>query len=228
MIFQRLKESLYFWWRHLAALFLISAPFALLGEASQWLLGPFVVSNAEGQLAGLNLPSILTLLLIRPLAEGALIMQLAAIHNGRWRGLIACTLPALALYPLLLATYFFMAVGVSLGWMLLFFPAFWVYTRLSFAPFRVLLLRESPLAAMRGAFLQSARCQWPLLGAIVMCGALVFTVVGLTSGLMVGLLGDNPGTMLVTTLVASLAATLVNIVVFRFWLLFPPTPAEAA
>lgn len=224
MIFLRLKESLYFWWRHLAALFLISAPFALFGEASQWLLGPFVVSSADGQLVGLNLPSILVLLLIRPLAEGALIVQLAAIHNDRGRGLIACTLPALALYPLLLATYFIIAVGVSLGWMALFFPAFWVYARLGFAPFRLVLLRESPIVALRAAFRQSARCQWPLLGAIVLCGALVFTVVGLTSGLLVSLLGDNAGTMLATTVVASLTATLVNVVVFRFWVLFPPEP----
>ena len=50
----------------------------------------------------------------------------------------------------------------------------------------------------------------------------MFTVVGLFSGLVVGLIGDNPGTMLVTTVLASLVATLVNIVVYRFWLLFPP------
>ena len=136
MIFQRIKESLYFWWRHLAALFLISAPFALLGEASQWVLGPFLVTDANGQPSGLNLASILALLLIRPIAEGALIAQLASIQSGRWRGLLACTLPALALYPLLLGTYFIIASGVVLGWMALFFPALWVYARLSFAPFR--------------------------------------------------------------------------------------------
>ena len=71
MILQRLKESLYFWRRHLAALFVISAPFALIGEAFQWLVGPVIVNDAGGQVVGFNAASMLFLMMLRPLAEGA-------------------------------------------------------------------------------------------------------------------------------------------------------------
>ncbi|QJX02777.1 hypothetical protein HML84_16465 [Alcanivorax sp. IO_7] len=66
MIQQRLKESLYFWRRHLAALFLVSAPFTLLGEALQWTIGPVIVNGADGKVVGFNALSMSLLLLIRP------------------------------------------------------------------------------------------------------------------------------------------------------------------
>lgn len=219
MILQRLSEAFYFWRRHLGALFLITAPFAVLGEAVQWVLGPYFITNQAGQLASLNLAAMVVSLLIRPLAEGALVMQLASIHNGHWRGLVACVLPALALYPLLLVTYFIVSLGMSIGLMLLVLPAFWVYARLGFAPFRVMLNREGPLTALRGAFRQSASCQWPLLLTIVLAGGLVFSAMGLLSSLIVGVLGENAGSLLITALLAGLATSLVNVVVFRFWLL---------
>ena len=221
MIFERLKEALYFWRRHLAALFLISAPYALLGEAAQWVMGPFLMFDGD-QLTGINLSVGLVMLLIRPLAEGALIMQLASIHQGRAQGVIACTLPALMLYPALVLTYFLIGIGVTLGWTLLFFPALWVYTRLCFAPFRVVLHRQSPIAALRGAFQYSGPCQWPLLGAILLTGLIMFGLIGLTNTLFVGLLGESAGVGLVINVLASLITTLINVVVFRFWLLNDP------
>jgi hypothetical protein len=44
-------------------------------------------------------------------------------------------------------------------------------------------------------------------------------VAGVTNSLLVGMIGDHPGALLVASLVVSLAATLVNVVAFRFWTL---------
>ncbi len=146
---QRLKESLYFWRRHLLALFLISAPFAVIGEVFQWLMGPVIVNGDDGKVIGFNAVSMLFLILLRPLAEGALIFQLSIIQRGGGQGPWHSVLAAFLRFPYLLATYFIMALAVSVGWMLLFFPAFWVYARLCFAPFRVMLRGDTPVQALR-------------------------------------------------------------------------------
>ncbi len=219
MILQRLKESLYFWRRHLAALFVISAPFALIGEAFQWLVGPVIVNDAGGQVVGFNAASMLFLMMLRPLAEGALIFQLSIIQRGDGQGPWHSILAAFLRFPYLLATYFLMALAVSVGWMLLFFPAFWIYARLCFAPFRVMLRGDTPLNALRTSFTLSGPCQWHLLAAILLAGTLVFAVAGVTNSLLVGMIGDHPGALLVASLVVSLTATLVNVVAFRFWTL---------
>ena len=127
MIGHRFREILLFWWRHLGPLFLVTAPFALITEATQWVFGPsFVLPETEGAALQFSGISLAIILLVRPLAEGALYVQLSAISNGKPRGLLACTAPALLVYPPLLLSYALMAIGVSLGWMALFFPAAWV------------------------------------------------------------------------------------------------------
>lgn len=219
MVLQRLNEAFYFWRQHLGALFLITAPFALLGEMVQWFLGPYFISNGTGQLLKLNATAMVVTLLLRPLGEGALVVQLASIHHGRWRGIWACVLPALTLYPMLLVVYFVISLGMSIGFMLLVLPALWVYARLGFAPFHIMLNREGPLTALRGAFQQSANCQWPLMFTVLLAGGSVFVIISLLSSLLVTLLGGNAGVFLLTSLLASLGAALVNVVMFRFWLL---------
>ena len=106
MISQRFREILFFWWRNLGPIFLVTAPFALLTEASQWLFGPsFVFPEEAGgalQFSGISLAIVL---LSRPLAEGALIAQLAATRTGKPAGLLQCLAAALLVYPMLLATY---------------------------------------------------------------------------------------------------------------------------
>jgi len=216
---QRLKESLYFWRRHLLALFLISAPFAVIGEVFQWLMGPVIVNGDDGKVIGFNAVSMLFLILLRPLAEGALIFQLSIIQRGGGQGPWHSVLAAFLRFPYLLATYFIMALAVSVGWMLLFFPAFWVYARLCFAPFRVMLRGDTPVQALQTSFTRSGPCQWPLLAALLCAGLVVFFVAGVTNSLLLGVIGDHPLSLLLASLVVSLAATLVNVVAFRFWTL---------
>ncbi|HCK25790.1 MAG TPA: hypothetical protein DHW52_01225 [Alcanivorax sp.] len=82
-----------------------------------------------------------------------------------------------------------------------------------------MLRGDTPLNALRTSFTRSGPCQWHLLAAILLAGTLVFAVAGFTNSLLVGVLGDHPGVLLVASLVVSLAATLVNVVAFRFWTL---------
>lgn len=213
MINDYFRDIMSFWWRHLGAIFLVTAPFALLSEGLQLATGPALVMDGD-QVSGFNMGSIIVVLLLRPLAEATLIMQLGSLHAGKARGLMACLLPALSVYPLVLATYFFIALGVSLGWFALFFPALWVYTRLCFAPFLVVLRGQRPLEALSNAFKLSQRQQWPLLFTLVMTFLLVLMVSGLVSGLLVGMLGQ--GGQLVTGLFTSLVGATVSVTAFRY------------
>ena len=222
MILQRLKEALFFWRRHLAALFLISAPFTLFGEVLQLVIGPVLVTGDDGTLIGFNAISMTTLMLLRPLAEGALIVQMAHIQQGRARGLLACTLPALARYPFLLATYFMLALAVSLGWFLLILPALWLYARLCFAPFQLMLRGDGPITALQNGFLRSSASQWPLLAALLLSFLLVLVLSLVANSLVMSLLGENAGSLILTGVISGLLATLVNVVAFRFWVLAEP------
>lgn len=198
---------------------MISAPFVVIGELFQWLAGPVIVNDADGRVVGFNAVSMLFLIVLRPLAEGALIFQLSVIQRGDGQGPWHSILAAFMRFPYLLATYFLMALAISVGWMLLFFPAFWVYARLCFAPFRVMLRGDTPFSALQTSFTRTGRCQWPLLAAILLAGLLVLGVAILTNSLLIGVIGDHPVVLLVASLVVSLAATLVNVVAFRFWTL---------
>ena len=100
MLGQRFREILYFWWHNLGPLFLVTAPFALMGEAVQWLFGVTLAlpETADGALevSGISLALVL---LMRPLAEGTVISQIAAARTGKPAGLVACMAPALLMFP---------------------------------------------------------------------------------------------------------------------------------
>ncbi|MCK0153685.1 hypothetical protein MWU49_08225 [Alcanivorax sp. S6407] len=218
MIGQRFREILYFWWRYLAPLFLVSAPFALATETLQWALGPAIAlpESPEGTIT-FSTASLILIMLLRPLAEGTIITQLAASRGGKPAGLIACMAPALLMYPTLLATYAIIALGVSLGWLAFFFPALWVYTRLSFAPYLVVLHRHNPLRAIRQSFTMTESQQWPLLLVIV----LVFMAYTLISSMIASVISvavpNVAAASLLIALPISVLAVLNNVAIFRFW-----------
>ena len=218
MISQRFREILYFWWRNLGPIFLVTAPFALLTEASQWLFGPsFVFPEEAGgalQFSGISLAIVL---LSRPLAEGALIAQLAAARTGKPAGLLQCLAAALLVYPMLLATYAIMAVGVSLGWLAFFFPALWVYTRLCFAPFLVVLKRRNPIDALRQSFAMTEAQQWPLLLVLVLVFLAYLLMSSILASLVTAAVSHPQAAALLVGLPVSLMSALVNVAVFRYW-----------
>ncbi|MEE3319895.1 MAG: hypothetical protein VX258_04315 [Pseudomonadota bacterium] len=218
MIGQRFREILYFWWRYLGPLFLVSAPFALTTELLQWGFGAAIAlpDDPNGSIT-FSTTSLILIMLLRPLAEGTVITQLAASRGGKPAGLLACMAPALLMYPALLATYAIIAMGVALGWLAFFFPALWVYTRLSFAPYLVVLHRHNPLRAIRQSFTMTESQQWPLLLVIV----LVFLTYTLISSMLASLISTAvPNIMAASLLIAlpiSVLSILNNVAIFRFW-----------
>ena len=216
MFGQYFREILAFWWRHLGAIFLVTAPFALAGEALQWALGPTMLIE-DDRIGGFNLGSIVALMLLRPLAEAALMIQLGALQQGKARGLLACLLPALMLYPALLVTYLLIGIGVSLGWLAFIFPALWVYTRLCIAPFLVVLRGSGPIQALRDSFQLTRSQQWSLLFTLLSLFLFALMVSSTFSGLLVALLGNTGGTMLITALVSALMSATLNVAVLRYW-----------
>lgn len=223
MIGHRFREILLFWWRHLGPLFLVTAPFALITEATQWIFGPsFVLPETEGAALQFSGISLAIILLVRPLAEGALYVQLSAISNGKPRGLLACTAPALLVYPPLLLSYALMAIGVSLGWMALFFPAAWVYARLCYAPLLVVLKQQNPIAALRQSFQMTQAQQWPLLLVLVLVFLAYLMMSSLVASAILEMVSHTTAASLLAALPVSLMSALVNIAVFRYWSLNQP------
>ena len=224
MIGHRFREILLFWWRHLGPLFLVTAPFALITEATQWVFGPsFVLPETEGAALQFSGISLAIILLVRPLAEGALYVRLADISDGKPRGLLACTAPALLVYPPLLLSYALMAIGVSLGWMALFFPAAWVYTRLCYAPLLVVLKQQNPIAALRQSFQMTQSQQWPLLLVLVLVFLAYLMMSSLVASAILGVVSHTTAASLLAALPVSLMSALVNIAVFRYWSLSQPS-----
>jgi len=218
MISQRFREILFFWWRNLGPIFLVTAPFALLTEASQWLFGPsFMFPEEAGgalQFSGISLAIVL---LSRPLAEGTLIAQLAAVRSGKAAGLPQCLAAAALVYPPLLATYAIIAVGVSLGWLAFFFPALWVYTRLCFAPFLVVLKRRNPINALRESFTMTEAQQWPLLLVLVLVFLAYLLMSSTLASLVTTAVNNTQAASLIIALPVSLMSAVVNVAVFRYW-----------
>ncbi|OJH08701.1 MAG: hypothetical protein AOY29_09325 [Alcanivorax borkumensis] len=218
MIGHRFREILIFWWRHLGPLFLVTAPFALITEATQWIFGPsFVLPDTEGAALQFSGISLAIILLVRPLAEGALYVQLSATSNSKPRGLLACIAPALLVYPPLLLTYALLAIGVSLGWMALFFPAVWVYTRLCYAPLLVILKQQSPIEALRQSFQMTQSQQWPLLLTLVLVFLTYLVMSSVVASAILGVVSHTTAASLLAALPISLMSALVNIAVFRYW-----------
>ena len=218
MIGHRFREILLFWWRHLGPLFLVTAPFALITEATQWIFGPsFVLPETEGAALQFSGISLAIVLLSRPLAEGTLIAQLAAARSGKPAGLLHCLAAAVLVYPMLLATYAIMAVGVSLGWLAFFFPALWVYTRLCFAPFLVVLKRRNPIDALRQSFAMTQDQQWPLLLILVLVFLAFVLMSSILASLVTAVVSQPQAAALLVGLPVSLISALVNVAVFRYW-----------
>ena len=151
---------------------------------------------------------------MRPLAEGTVISQIAAARTGKPAGLVACMAPALLMFPALLATYAIMAIGVALGWMAFFFPALWVYTRLSFAPYLVVLHRHNPIQAIRQSFIMTERQQWPLLLMVVVVFLAYLLASSSLAQLISALVSHSAAANLLIALPVSLLATGMNVAVF--------------
>lgn len=241
MISQRLLETLRFFRRNLPALFLVTAPFALLGQTMQWWHGDLVVADAEGDIQSLNAATILLVMLIRPFADAALATQLGGIQNGQPRRLSDCLLLAATQGLWLLAAYLIILLAMITPLMLLgplaaslspqagsvifMMLALWITARLSLTPFLVVLESRDPLEAVKTSFLRTRDCQWPLLGAMVLTGLLAAVTLELLGQGLFGIAGENYFSEGSLALLGGLASALVMTLVFRFYVLTRETPA---
>jgi len=219
---QRLKESLRFWWRYLGALLLVTLPFSIAGEAVQWVLGPVVTETDAG--ATLNAVTLLPFLALKPLAEGALIGQLAAIQAGQPRSLAACLQFSIRVAPVLFPIYLLLALAVGMGWMLLVLPGIWIYARCCMAPL-LAALENTPVGdSFRTAWQRSHTLQWELFGALCLMAVVVILGAAATTALLEALLGNTPWSRLLGSIVAGVLSALINVLVFRYYVLTrPPT-----
>lgn len=223
MIITRVQEALRFFWHFLGPLFTITLPFVAITEAVEWWRGPVIQLDDQGRFQGFTALSALTLVLLQPFSEGALIARLDALQKGVTRSLGDCVLVGIRVAPALLLAYTLMAVGVYAGLLMLILPGLWIYVRLSLAGFLVTLEEHSPLQALQGSFERTAgSVQWQLLGALLVLAILVFSILNLLGGAIHAGLGDPPPVEALLGVLAALGGTLVSVLLFRFYGLTRP------
>lgn len=225
---QRILESLRFWWRNLAALLLVTAPFAIAGELLQWWLGP-ALEEAGDQQVRVNAAGALAILALRPFLEGAVIGQLAAIQSGQARNLRDCLLFSLRVAPWLVPVYLLVLSLSYAGLLLFILPGIWIYSRLCLAPFITSLERLPPMDALRQSVERTrGNQQWVIFLTIAMAGIMVLFALMLSATLLQQVAGENQTTGMILAIITALAGALISVLVFRFHVLNAPTDTESA
>lgn len=219
---QRLSESLRFWWRYLGALLLVTLPFSIAGEAIQWVLGPVMIDADDGP--ALNAVTLLPFLALKPLAEGALIGQLAAIQGGQPRSLAECLWFSIRVAPVLFPIYLLLALAVGMGWMILVLPGIWIYARCCMAPLHAALENTGVSDSFRTAWHRSNALQWEMFGALCLMAVMIILGATTVTALLEALLGDTSWSRVLASVLAGILSALINVLVFRYYVLTrPPT-----
>jgi hypothetical protein len=234
MVFERIQQALFFWWKNLLPLFLVTVPFALLSSTAELLNGPIFVVEGE-TFKAINSGTAVMVLLLQIAAEAALICQLASLANGRQRNLFDCFLFALYVFFPLALTMMLMSLPMAASLLfaaaaepalMLFFvaPVVWIYLRLALAPFYVALERLSPVAALQKSFHLTGPNQWPLLLSWLIAMIMMLIMAATLQGAVNQLAGDHGGGLIVISVAQKLLGALVTIVLFQAYRgVAPPT-----
>jgi hypothetical protein len=216
MMFERLRESVTFWWRNLGAIALVTIPFSLLSSALVLFAGAPLVRTEAGdlQLNGLTLALVFV---IRTLSEAALIAQLAAIAAGRPRGLAECALFALTIAPAMLLCNVLVLTGTSLGLLAFILPGIWIYIRLSMASFAIALESAAPLDALQRSFSRTTGVQWELMSGWLLLLTALLLIISVIGGVLGGITGNHAGAAVVLDLLTAVGAALLHVLVFRYY-----------
>lgn len=231
MVFERLQQALSFWWKHFLPLLMIVLPFAVIGSLVEIIIGPMFELNENGlqQVSGL---SIVLVLLVQVVAEGALICQLAACTQGKPRNLLDCTLFALYLFAPLAITMVLTvmplaasAVGIaalagigaaSLAFIVVM-PGLWGYLRLATATFSAVLDRETPMQALRTSIARTRAIQWPLLIAWMLSMLIILMLASVISASLLGVLGEHGGSLILLGIVQKMLGAILTVLLFLAW-----------
>ena len=220
---QRITETLRFWWTYLGALFLVTLPFSVAGEAIQWLLGPLTLS--ENDQIQLNIAALLPFIALKPLAEGALIAQLSSIEGGKPRNLGYCLGFALTMAPVLYAVYGILMLVVGVGWMAFILPGIWLYARFCLAPWIATLEGVPVINSLQLSLLRTRESQWVIFATLCLVGMLAILAATGVASVFTQLLGENEASRLLAAVMTGLFGCLINVLVFRFYgLTRPLTP----
>ena len=206
-----LRDSLYFFRRHLASIAGLCLPLVLLEAVCSQLLYDQLGDNASpayGLLVGL---------LFYPLYSAALILYLDARTDGHEplkRNLMA---RALQLWPSFALLVMLSSLLIMAGISLFILPGIWVMTNLVFAEYLLVLQGRAPIQAMRESFQMVNGNFW----RIFVCMLGVMAPLWLFNGITLGLLPDqvNPVLELLVNVVNSFLQLFSTVVLFRLYML---------
>ncbi|MDE1166798.1 MAG: hypothetical protein PW845_15775 [Pseudomonas sp.] len=209
--FSVLRDSLYFFRRHLWAILQLCLPLVVLESISKQ-----VVDHVVG-VDGSPVYDIVTGLLFYPLYTAALILFLDARSDGyspRTRDLLAM---AVRLWPMFALLAAMSTILIMLGVSMFVLPGLWVMVKLVFSEYLLVLRGYTPMAAMTESFRMSQGHFWRILTCVL--GALVpLWAIDLLSGVI----WPEPGNLL-SLLLDSLNGFLqlfTSVVLYRLYMLF--------
>ncbi|MDR0278396.1 MAG: hypothetical protein LBJ37_10985 [Paucimonas sp.] len=215
-----LRDSLYFFRRHLVSIAGLCLPLVILEALCTQLLYSQLGENASmgyGLLVGL---------LFYPLYSAALILYLDARSDGHEplkRNLLA---RALQLWPSFALLVMLSSLLIMAGISLFILPGIWVMTNLVFAEYLLVLQGRAPMAAMRESFQMVNGNFW----RILVCLLGIMAPLWLFNGITLGLLPEqvNPVLELLVNVVNSFLQLFSTVVLFRLYMLISEsTPARS-
>ncbi|MDG9884851.1 hypothetical protein N7650_18605 [Pseudomonas sp. GD04058] len=212
-----LRDSLYFFRRHLVSIAALCLPLVILEALCVQLLYGQLGKDASmtyGLLVGL---------LFYPLYSAALILYLDARSDGHEplkRNLLA---RALQLWPSFALLVALSSLLIMFGISLFILPGIWVMTNLVFAEYLLVLRGMAPVAAMRESFQMVRGNFW----RILMCMLGVMAPLYLFNGITLGLLPEevNPLLELLVSVINSFLQLFSTVVLFRLYMLISEAPA---
>ena len=215
-----LRDSLYFFRRHLISIAGLCLPLVIIEALCSQLLYDQLgddASPAYGLLVGL---------LFYPLYSAALILYLDARSDGHEplkRNLLA---RAVQLWPSFALLVLLSSLLIMAGISLFILPGIWVMTNLVFAEYLLVLQGRAPIQAMRESFQMVNGNFW----RILVCMLGVMAPLWLFNGLTLGLLPEqtSPALELLVNVVNSFLQLFSTVVLFRlFMLISESTPARS-
>ncbi|AKJ98032.1 membrane protein [Pseudomonas chlororaphis] len=214
--FDVLRDSLYFFKRHLGRIAQLCLPLVILEALLQQ-----GVDSAVGP-EGFPGYSVIVGLLVYPLYTAALILFLDARSRGeapRPRDLLAT---ALTLWPRFALLTALNTLLILVGITLYFLPGLWLMVTLAFSEYLLVLRGLTPLAAMKESLAMSRGNFWRILTCILCVMAPLWLLKGASVSAYPGPL--NPVISLLIDSVHSFLQLFTSVVLFRIFMLLEARP----
>lgn len=215
MLSERLSEVFRFWRFSLPSLLLVVLPFTFIGLALQIALGTPLDIQEEQLLV--NWPTLMLLALLYPIASGALIAQLGALHQGQTASFQQCLASSLRFAVALLLTYALLGSAVYLGLIALVLPGIWLYARLSQGPFIVMFEQQNPVEALRQSFARTEEHQWQIFVGIMAMAGIILLATLVSASVSQAVAGESPVADVIHLLLTAPVGILLDILIFRFY-----------